>query len=52
MAKNKIQHQKGYSLFELMQDYGAENQYKETLFNWCWPMIFNARCVKKTFIVS
>ena len=37
MAKNKIQHQKGYSLFEFMQDYGTENQCKETLFNWRWP---------------
>ena len=37
MAKNKIQHQKGYSLFEFMKDYGTENQCKQALFNWRWP---------------
>ena len=37
MAKNKIQHQKGYSLFEFMQDYGTENQCKEALLKWRWP---------------
>ena len=37
MVKNKIQHQKGYSLFEFMQDYGTENQCKKALFNWHWP---------------
>ena len=35
--KNKIQFQKGYSLIELMRDYGTEEQCRNTLFQLRWP---------------
>lgn len=37
MKKNKIQFQKGYSLANLMQDYGTEKQCHNALYNWRWP---------------
>ena len=54
MAKNKIQHQKGYSLFEFMQDYGTENQCKEALVNWRWPNVSRRRSlsVENTSYIS
>lgn len=42
MVKNKIQFQPGYSLFELFQNYGTEEQCQQALFKWRWPMGF--RC--------
>lgn len=35
--KNKIQFQKGYSLIELMRDYGTEEQCRNALFQSRWP---------------
>jgi hypothetical protein len=35
--KNKIQFQKGYSLIELMREYGTEEQCRNTLFQLRWP---------------
>lgn len=40
MAKNKIQFQAGYSLFELIQDYGTEEQCHQALYKWRWPTGF------------
>ena len=40
MAKNKVQFQKGYSLFEFMQDYGTEEQCEEALLAWRFPQGF------------
>ena len=37
MCKNKIQFQVGYSLIQLFQDYGTENQCYEALFKLRWP---------------
>lgn len=37
MAKNKVQFQKGYSLAELFQEYGTEEQCASALFQWRWP---------------
>ncbi len=37
MIKNKTQFQAGYSLFELFQDYGSEEQCGQALFKWRWP---------------
>lgn len=37
MAKNKIQHQSGYSLPELFENYGSEKQCVDALFKWKWP---------------
>jgi hypothetical protein len=34
MAKNKVQFQNGYSLFEFMQDYGTEKQCEQALMAW------------------
>ena len=34
MAKNIIQFQAGYSLFELIQDYGTEEQCHQALYKW------------------
>ncbi|MEI6895185.1 MAG: transposase [Colwellia sp.] len=33
MSKNQVQHQKGYNLLELFNDYGAQEQYVKALFN-------------------
>ncbi|PCI43747.1 MAG: IS1595 family transposase [Proteobacteria bacterium] len=37
MMKNKVQFQKGYSLIEFMNEYGSEEQCRQTLFQWRWP---------------
>lgn len=42
MIKNKVQFQVGYSLFELFQNYGTEEQCSQALFKWRWPEGF--RC--------
>jgi transposase-like protein len=55
MAKNKIQFQAGYSLFELIQDYGTEEQCHQALYKWRWPTGFvcpecgsKKHCILKT----
>ena len=35
--KNKTQFQRGYSLREFMEEYGAEEKCREALFQWRWP---------------
>lgn len=40
MMKNKVQFQSGYSLFELIKDYGTEEQCHQALFNSRWPSGF------------
>lgn len=40
MAKNQVQFQKGYSLPEFFQEYGAEDQCNQALFGWRWPRGF------------
>ena len=40
IVAKKIQHQKAYNLCEFRQDFGAEKQCKEVLFNWRWPNSF------------
>lgn len=37
MRKNKVQFQKGYSLFEFMSDYETEEDCQLALFNYKWP---------------
>jgi transposase-like protein len=37
MCKNKVQFQKGYSLADLIKNYGTEAQCAEALFKWRWP---------------
>jgi hypothetical protein len=37
MAKNQVQFQRGYSLFEFMDDYGSEEKCEQTLFQWRFP---------------
>lgn len=37
MKQNKVQFQKGYSLIDLMKDYGTEEQCRKALFKWRWP---------------
>ena len=37
MAKNKIQFQEGYSLFEFFENYGTDEQCRKVLFNWKFP---------------
>jgi len=40
MKKNTVQFQKGYSLPELFNDYGTEEQCTQALFQWKWPSGF------------
>ena len=50
MCKNKIQFQRGYSLLELFQDYGTEEQCTQALFQWKWPEGFVCpECGTKSF---
>jgi len=37
MAINKIQFQEGYSLFELFDNYGTDEQCRQALFDWKFP---------------
>lgn len=37
MSKNRVQFQSGYSLVELFDEYGTEDQCKNSLFEWKWP---------------
>lgn len=41
MSKSQVQHQKGYSLIELFNDYGTEESCVKALFNWKWPHGFS-----------
>ena len=50
MKKNKVQFQKGYSLLELFNDYGTEEQCTQALFQWKWPSGFVCpECGSKRF---
>lgn len=40
MAKNKIQFQQGFSLQELISQYGCEQQCRQALIQWRWPQGF------------
>ncbi len=37
MSKNSVQFQPGYSLVELFDEYGTEDQCRQSLFDWKWP---------------
>jgi len=37
MSKNQVQFQPGYSLLALFDEYGTEDQCKQSLFDWKWP---------------
>lgn len=37
MTKNQIQFQRGYSLFEFMEDYGTQEKCEQALFKWRFP---------------
>jgi hypothetical protein len=41
MSKNKVQFQAGYSLIQLFQDYGTEEQCQESLFKLRWATGFS-----------
>ena len=43
MAKNMIQFQKGMSIPEFMDNYGTEQQCRDTLFKLRWPMGLSAQ---------
>ncbi len=50
MAKNQVQFQKGYSLFEFMQDYGTEQKCEQALFLWRFPHGYTCRnCGNRTY---
>lgn len=50
MAKNQVQFQKGYSLFEFMEDFGTEDKCEKALFNWRFPAGYMCReCGNKTY---
>lgn len=50
MAKNKIQFQEGYSLFEFFEQYGTDEQCREVLFHWKFPNGFVCpECASKSF---
>ncbi|MCE2597266.1 transposase [Motilimonas cestriensis] len=37
MAKNQVQFQRGYSMFEFINDYGSEEKCEHALFQWRFP---------------
>ena len=50
MAKNQIQFQQGYSLFEFMEDYGTEKKCEAALFTWRFPDGYICRsCGNKSY---
>ena len=50
MAENKIQFQEGYSLFELFDNYGTDEQCRQALFEWKFPDGFVCpECGSKTY---
>jgi len=50
MPKNRIQFQSGYSLPELFNEFGTEQQCTHALYNWKWPDGFICpECGSKTF---
>jgi transposase-like protein len=50
MSKNTVQFQAGYSLPELFNDYGTEEQCRHSLFKWKWPSGFVCpECGSKSF---
>ena len=50
MAKNMVQFQKGMSIPEFMDNYGTEQQCRDTLFKLRWPNGFVCpRCDNKTY---
>ncbi len=52
MAINKIQFQEGYSLFELFENYGTDEQCRQTLFDWKYPDGFTCpECGSKAYCI-
>lgn len=50
MPKNQVQFQKGYSIFEFMEDYGTEEKCEKALFQWRFPAGYVCReCGNKTY---
>jgi hypothetical protein len=50
MAVNKVQNQEGYSLFELFDNYGTDEQCRKALFKWKFPDGFVCpECGTKTY---
>lgn len=50
MAKNQVQFQKGYSVFDFMQDFGTEDKCEKALFNWRFPQGYVCReCSNTTY---
>jgi transposase-like protein len=50
MAKNQVQFQQGYSLFEFMEDFGTEEKCEQALFNWRFPKGYVCRnCGNQTY---
>ena len=50
MAKNQVQFQQGYSLFEFMDDFGTEDKCEQALFNWRFPAGYVCRdCGNTTY---
>jgi hypothetical protein len=50
MAKNQIQFQQGYSLFDFIEDYGTEKKCEAALFKWRFPEGYICRnCGNKTY---
>jgi len=50
MSKNMIQHQHGYSLLRLFENYGTEKQCTDALFEWKWPSGFIcSKCGSKSY---
>jgi hypothetical protein len=48
MSINKVQYQKGYSMFDFIENYGTEEQCETALFNWRWPQGFICSSCKHT----
>jgi len=41
MPRNQVQFQKGMSIPQFLQQYGTEEQCRETLFRWRWPQQYS-----------
>ena len=52
MARNRVQFQTGYSLTQIMDEYGTEEQCREALFRWRWPNGFVCQAARRPGTVA
>jgi hypothetical protein len=52
MSINKIQFQEGYSILELFDNYGTDEQCRKALFDWKFKMVLSALNVVPRYFIN